>query len=353
MIGESPKAEGNASATSWAGKKLHKLERGAQEIGHSMRDGVLRSFHLGGRGNDEDEMQIEMGQRDRTTRPTTADTLVADENRGVHHSEELSAQAAISGAESAHTGDTTAAAVPTTSVPAGPPSRKNRNRRRSSSLTRLPSQNRQETSLDGNHHTVNLNLDTDAANKNGDSGIIQDPRRREGRLGLPVFRRTMSSPRLGMGRTPTRPGTAPTSPTTWTTGYPPLPIPSRPGTADSTVSIQHHRLDSIRANGSRPTRDSSPSRSVRFVVGENGGPIGNVVVGASGISTVNGNNRGRKVDVPPPLPQAPILSRSSSFYRERDGNGRTAVDNLIEEGGPDLNVGSGSDSRFASRPPTR
>lgn len=37
---------------------------------------------------------------------------------------------------------------------------------------------------------------------------------------------------------------------------------SRPGTADS--SLRHHRLESIRASHGPSTRDSSPSRSVRF-----------------------------------------------------------------------------------------
>jgi len=38
---------------------------------------------------------------------------------------------------------------------------------------------------------------------------------------------------------------------------------SRPGTADS--SLRHHRLESIRAQHIPSTRESSPSRSVRFV----------------------------------------------------------------------------------------
>ena len=96
----------------------------------------------------------------------------------------------------------------------------------------------------------------------------------------------------------TRPRTAPATPTSMITatttiaGYSPSPLASVstsiPGAGDSTGSIRHHRLDFIRASdttttapahGHRPgyrtppTRDSSPSRSVRFaddVDGESG-----------------------------------------------------------------------------------
>jgi hypothetical protein len=78
-------------------------------------------------------------------------------------------------------------------------------------------------------------------------------------------------------------------------GYPSSPLASapisRPGTGDS--SIRHQRLDYIQTSGSTtaqgheqrhrtPTRDSSPSRSVRFVDYIDGerryiGPFGDVV----------------------------------------------------------------------------
>ena len=358
--------------------------------GNRSTDGVLRSFVLdkrngGARGGDE---EMEMEHRDRK-RLTTADTLVADQEpcvSDIHHSKEVSAQAPVSGAETGigeNTGDKTAA-VPATRDPPGPAPRDRRNRRRSSSLTRLSSRdsrNQQETSLDRNHGslrmtptclpntTVNLNLDShypddcdpDAANKNGDNEIIEVPRGREGRLGgnelVPVFRRTMSNPKLGTGRSPaglystppgssilapissyptvplpysshlpptsrSRPGTAPTNSTTSSsTNYPPpLPICSRPGTGDSTVSVRHQRLDPIRTSGRR-TRESSPSRSVRFVDRENG-PFGSV--GTTANSNGTGGRKVVVVEIPPPVPHIP--SRSSSFYKEKDMIGKTLVD---------------------------
>ena len=172
-----------------------------------------------------------------------------------------------------------------------------------------------------------------------------------------------------------RPRTAPTMTTTTTTNiasstsYPPVPPPplpslgSRPSTADN--SIRHHRLDSIRATSGttgttttttttttssptvhRPghhhrtpprTRESSPSRSVRFVDGESGGGGGS----GSGKTVL-------VVEIPPPTPSIP--SRSSSFYRDRDRQeGRTTwVQVDKEEGSRTLNA-----TVSKSRPPTR
>jgi len=245
-------------------------------------------------------------------------------------------------------------------------------------------------------NTVNLNLDTDYpvhddydfddGNNNADNEILEVPRGRENNFRMSTNRlpRTMSGsslasdPVLGMGRIPR--GLSSTPPSTISPRSSILPpifpspnIPlshsphsqpgsrsrprtapshlasvptSRPGTGDSTGSIRHYRLDSIRGTtiphghvqGHRtpPTRDSSPSRSVRFVDyvdGESGhvGPFGSVS-GSSG----NGNdNEGKKVpvvDIPTPLPTNSLSSsRSSSFYR--DGNGRTLV-GCVEGEGP-------------------
>ena len=267
-------------------------------------------------------------------------------------------------------------------------------------------------------YPVHLYDDYDSNNgNNADNEILEVPRGREGRLGMstnelrPAFRRTMSGSSLvsgpagrtaeiprGLSSTPSpplsprssilppifpspniphsysphsqpgsrsRPRTAPTVSMTTTTISPSPLAPvstSRPGTGDSTGSIRHHRLHSIRGttiphghvqgHHTPPTRDSSPSRSVRFVDyvdGECGhvGPFGPV----GGSSGNRNDDEGRRlpilpVDIPPPL-----SSRSSSFYRD----GRTLVGSLVEGEGPASAVtDSGSvATTVASRPPTR
>jgi len=101
------------------------------------------------------------------------------------------------------------------------------------------------------------------------SSLMMNPRSRTNLAGIPVSSSAILSP---VFPSPTRPRTAPASPTISSS-----PLASRPGTADS---IRHHRLDSIRASGQghrTPTRESSPSRhSVRFVEhhgGDSNGPI--------------------------------------------------------------------------------
>ena len=259
VIDESPnhRTNENAGTTSWTDRKPHELERGAEEIGDSMRDGVWRTFNLGrrrdssfggggipvssparGGGN-----EVGMENRTRMSRPTTADTLVADENiDGVsdesHYSQEegdtstpeLAPGPAIGG----DMGDTTAAAPVASDSSAQAP--RERRDETSSSVTRLPSRigQNQQFPLGGNRHplkittigppdNVNLNLDTgypvqsndnydsDAANaSNANNEIIEVPRGREGRLVMnqntTTMPRTMSgssltlNPRLGMGR---------------------------------------------------------------------------------------------------------------------------------------------------------
>ena len=458
MLGESPshRIDGGAGTTSWTGRKLPEPERETEEMGHSMRDGVWRTFNIGrrhGGGSGAGGIPArggEMEDRTRMRRPTTADTLVADENidrhsvsAGSHYSQEEGAIAAAPAPETAtggDTGDTTPAAVAVTGGSSAQAPRERRNKRRSSSLTRLPSrigQNQQaplgrdrrplKITSTGPPDIVNLNSDThypvqfydnddsDAANtSNADNGIAEVPRGREGRLGMNKnttrMPRTMSgssltlNPGLGMLRTsagtttptglsssPTtplqgspylppatrsRPRTAPTSPTTSTTTIsastaPLASIPiSRPATADSNSLIRHHRLDSILASSTAhlrqghhrtPTRESSPSRSVRFidyVDGESGyvgpsGPIRDSNGGGSNGSAGNGGRTVLAVEIPPPFPSIP---RSYSFCKDKDGNGngngngKTLVDSPVEEEGP-LNAAASTIS--ASRPLTR
>ncbi|KAF8812044.1 hypothetical protein BYT27DRAFT_7183207 [Phlegmacium glaucopus] len=458
VIDDRTDTDGTAGATSsWTGRKLHELERGAEEIGQSMRDhGVWKNLGFGRRrsggggsgsgastpvaASGSGGELVEMANRTRTGRPTTADTLVADEDidgPGVsedsHYSQEAGGVVASTSTPVlvpeptiGNTGDTTAVAAAAAPVPSDPSAkapRERKNKRRSVSLTRLPSsrtsQNQQAPPLVGHRRplkttpadTVNLNLDSDypvqyyddydsdtARASNADNEITEVSRGRAGRLGMnpntttPSLRTTSGSyptlnPRLGMGRTsatptgissstpispsillpiltsstipplqysphlpPTsrsRPRTAPTSPTSssttisLSTGYAtPLasstPI-SRPGTADSNNSIRHHRLNSIRAGGTAhprqghrtPTRESSPSRSVRFIDyadGESGyvGPQGPVRDGGSG----SGGRTILVVEIPPPTPSIP---KSYSFSKDKDGGGRTLVDSPVEE----------------------
>ena len=322
-----------------ASKKRRDLEKGAEKMGHSMRVGVM-GFHLGKRRTAGTTSAREAD--DRTMRPTTADTLVAQEERdkpwvldAIYYTEEKTGVATESGAglTMGDTADTTAS---------GPTLEAQERKISSSSLSRLPPQNQEALSRKISQTpdtTVNLNLDTDYPvhiyddydadndNNNADNEILEVPRGREGHMGMstnglpPAVRRTMSGsslsgPVLGMGlmseisrglsSTPppistrssilppifpslniplshsphsqlssrSRPRTAPTVFTTTISPSPLASVPtSRPGTGDSTGSIRHHRLDSIRGTtiphgqGHRtpPTRDSSPSRSVRFV----------------------------------------------------------------------------------------
>jgi len=415
VIDESPnhRTNENAGTTLWTGRKLHEPERGAEEVGHSMRDGVWRTFNLGRRrGGDSGDggiaargggEEVEMENRTRMRRPTTADTLVADENIDGHPAPDGSRYPREEGDVAASastptpapgpviggdTGDTTAAA-PVESDSSAEAPRERRHKRRSRSLTRLPSRidQNQQAFLGGNRHplkitptdppdTVNLNLDTDdpvqfyddydydvANASNADNKITEVPRGRKGRLGMTTtMPRTMSgsslipssallpafsSPTMPLQYSPhlppasySRPRTAPTSPTTPTTTISPSTTPvvsipnSRPATADGNGSIRHHRLDSILASSTThlrqghlrtPTRESSPSRSVRFidyVDGESGyvGPSGPVRDSNGGGSTGNGGRTVLTVEIPPPP------SRSYSFSKDKDGNGRSMVE---------------------------
>ena len=408
-----------------AGKKSHGLEKGAKETGHSMTDGVMK-FHLGKRRTAGATSAKDAD--DRTMKPTTADTLVAHEERDkpwildtTYYPEEKAGVAAESGPGPAM-GDTT------DTTASGPALETQERRNTSSSLSHLPPHNQEALSRMGSQKpdtTVNLNLDTDYPvhlhddydsdndkKYSDDNEILEVPRGREGHLEMstngkpPANRRTMSgsssvsNPVLGKGgmaeiprklsSTPpptippssilspissspniplphsqpgsrSRPRTAATAFTTTTTTSPsPLASApaSRPGTGDSIDPIRHHRLDSIRGitiprghvQGHRtpPTRDSSPSRSVRFVDyvdGESGhvGPSGHV-----GESSNGNDNEGRKVpiaDIPSPMP-----SRSSSIYR--DGNGRTLVGGVEGEEPAVTASGSVAQSTVASRPPS-
>ena len=221
--------------TSWTSKKLYELERGVGGIGHSIKDGVLRGLHLGRRGTAD---ETELGDRDET-RPTTADTFVVDKP----------------GAASTSRFEDSVAA---SSVPApisGP-----------------------EPTVDS---IVNLNLDSvhnydsDVSNDNGDNEITEVPRGRR------TSRRTLNSSKSSSTANLTPPPTIPLSyshlppsprsrpRTAPTCSTPPSVVPvSRPGTGDGN-GIRHHRLDSILGAGGQsrrpPTRESSPSRLVRFV----------------------------------------------------------------------------------------
>jgi hypothetical protein len=364
-------------------KKGRDLEKGDDETGHLVRIGVM-GRHLGKR-----RTAGATSADDKTTRPLTADTLVAHEEPC---REENAGVAAEPGPE---------------------------HKMSSSSLSRLPYQNQKALSRKISQTpdtTVNLNLDTDYpvplyddydSDDGNDNEILEVPRGREGRprmstKGLPSGSSLVSSPVLGrmaefprgLPSTPprtisprssilspispslktplppspnsppgsrSRPWTAPSAFTgTATTTISPSPLasapPSRPGTGDSTGPIRHHRLDSIRSTtvpsrhvqGHRtpPTRDSSPSRSVRFVDyvdGESGH------VGLFGGNSNRNDNEGRTVavvDIPPPL-----SSRSSSFY---NGNGRTLVGSPVEgEEQPAMLASDSVATRVASRPPTR
>ena len=361
-----------------AGKKRH--DKGDEGTGHSMRVGVM-GFHLGKKRRDVD---------DKTTRPTTADTLVAHEEKEKPNPEENAGIAAESGpAQERHL----------------PPQNDE------DSLSRKISRRPVSLNLDADY-PVHLfdDYDSDNANDddNADNEIQEVPRGRVGRrLEMSTSRLPSGSSLVSLGKgrmaeiptrlsstppppispilspissslnipqlphTPnsqpgsrSRPRTAPTTAVTaaTTTISPSSPLASapasRPGTADSTGPIRHHRLDSIRGatiphrhvQGHRtpPTRDSSPSRSVRFVDyvdGESGhvGPSGPVVGG-------NGNdNEGRVVtvvEIPPPTP-----SRSSSFSKNR--NGRTFLEGDSEEPSASSSSVSGSGSTTVpSRPPT-
>jgi hypothetical protein len=386
------------------GKKRRDLERGGER-----ERGRIKGFHLGKR-----RTAGTTSARDADDRPTTADTLVA------HEVEE---KAGVSAAESGP-GDTAALGTQEPKI-------------RSSSLSRLPPQNRElllsRRIIQPPDATINLNLDADYPDHHyddydsDDNEIVEVPRGREGHLGMsanemrPAFRRTMSGPvgRMAEMSTPppstttttifprsssilppifpslniplsysphsqpagsgsnsgsgrSRPRTAPTTISMPISPSPFASVPtttSRPGTGDSTAagSIRHHRLDSIRGTthgqhvqGQRtpPTRDSSPSRSVRFVDyvdGESGhvGPFGPV-----GGSTGGNENEGRKVPVdttnPHPLPS----SRSSSFYRDGNGPGRTLVGGSSgpmegDASGPPVSAASVATTTVRSRPPTR
>ena len=349
---------------SHADKKRRDLEKRIEETGHSMKVGVM-GLHLGKRrtasARDAD---------DKTMRPTTADTLVAHDERDKRYPAESGSGLTIGG-----TGDTS-----------GPPLETQEHKITSSSLGRFPPQNQEGLSrkiLQTPDNTVDLNLDSDYpvhlyddsdsddGNNNADNEILEVPRGRKGRLamsrnGLPSGSSTPSptiSPRssilypispslnIPLSHPPnsqsgshSRPRTAPTATTTiFSSPLASSSAPaSRPGTGDSTGPIRHHRLDSIRGTtiphghvqGHRtpPTRDSSPSRSVRFVdnVGGESGQIGN-----------GNDSEGRKmtvVDIRPPLP-----SRSSSFYR--NGN--------VEGEEPAVSTFGSVATTVASRPPTR
>jgi len=233
---------------------------------------------------------------DRTMRPTTADTLVAHEEKDAIYYPEANAGVA---AQMRDTADTTLG-----SAQSLPPQNQEALSRR---ITQTPDT------------TVNLNLDTDYpvhlyddydsdnGNNNADNEILEVPR------GHAVFRRMsgsslVSDPVLRMAEIPKRLSSTPppiisprpsillpifpspniplsypppgsrsrprTAPSGFTNPSPLASVPpSRPGTGDS--AIRHHRLDSIRSTaiphghvqGHRtpPTRESSPSRSVRFV----------------------------------------------------------------------------------------
>ena len=389
-----------------AGSKKRR-DKGDEGTGH----GVL-GFHLG---------------KKRTTRPTTADTLVAAPHDEKDNEEKPGILLESSRPDTA---DTTASALEQPQNEEEPPSRR-------ISWTPQPL----NLNSDDADYPVHLYDDDDSDNNNGndnDNNEIQEvPRGREGRgrFGMSTSSSRLPSGSslvsLGMGRmaenprrlsstppppppispilltpisssmnipslpnssnstgggTRSRPRTAPTT-TTATTTISPSPLAaasapaSRPGTGDSTVGvgpIRHHRLDSIRGaaaatiphhiQGHRtpPTRDSSPSRSVRFVDyvdGESGhvGPLGPVAgnsssggggVGGGGNLPVN-DNEGRVVtvvEIPPPTP-----SRSSSFTKKNTRNGRTLVGGGLEgEEEPDVSESvSGSGSVPTSRPPTR
>ena len=284
------------------------IDERPHEMGHTIRDDVYRSLHLG-RRRTAGAASVR-GSNDRKGRPTTADTLVAHEEKDEPRVADASHYPEEGGVleSGLDIGDSRASA--------------GRTNRSSSSSMPLPCKGQKEVPLDENHHfgmpntTVNFNLDTDyplqiqiqddynsdAGNNNDDAEIIQVPRGRSGIL-INGLRRTKSGSSLvGRSKTPgrqsspaiserppvfpslniphtsrTRPQTAPTTPTSL---YPPSPLAfvptSRPGTADSIGSIRHHRLDFIRASGASThghgqgrrtpsTRDSSPSRSVRFV----------------------------------------------------------------------------------------
>ena len=299
------------------------IDEHPHERGHSIRDDVYRSLHLG-RRRTAGAASVR-GSDDRTGRPTTADTLVAHEDEprvpDASHYHEEGGVLDIGGPRASAQGE-------------------GRTKRTSSSSMLLPYKGQKEVPLDENQHsgmithpsppgmTVNFNLDTDyplqiqddydsdAGNNNSANDEIKEvPRGRFEilRNGLPLpptVRRTKSGSSLvGRSESPrrrsspaisdrspvfpsliiplsysprshrsrTRPQTAPATPTSL---YPPSPLafvpPSRPGTADSIGSIRHHRLDFIRASDATThghgqahrtpsTGDSSPSRSVRFV----------------------------------------------------------------------------------------
>ena len=384
-----------------ADKKRRDSEKGAEETKHS-RVGI-KGFYLTKRRT-ASAGTFARDADDRSMRPTTADTLVAHEERDIPcpDDEKAGVTAESVRAIGGDTADTTTSgpALETHKISSSSLSRQNQK-----ALSRKISQTPETI--------VNLNLDTDYpvhpyddynpdnGNNNADDEILEVPRGREGRLWISANGSSpVSSPVSGTGRgqssTPPRtisprssilspispalniplphspnnsqqPGSRPrprTAPTvsTATVTISPSPLASapssRPGTGDSSGPIRHHRLDSIRDPTSTvpphghhrtPTRDSSPSRSVRFVDyvdGERGhvGPFG-PVGGSSGNANDNEGRIVTVVDIPPPLP-----SRSSSF--NKIGNGGRNLAGGLEGEEPSVSASSGSVVTM-SRPPTR
>ena len=196
------------------GKKRRDLEKGAEEMGHSMRVGVM-GFHLGKRRTAGATSTTDAD--DRTTRPTTADTLVAYEGRdkpcvldAIDYPEETAGVAAESGS-----GVTTGDTVTADTTASGPALETKEHKIRSSLLH----QNQEALSRKISRtpdNTVNLNLDTDYypvhddynsdnGNNNADNEILEIPRGREGHLGIstnelpPAVRRTVSGSSLVSG----------------------------------------------------------------------------------------------------------------------------------------------------------
>ena len=388
---------GNENTRARTGRKIHELERGASEMmmGHSMRDGsVWRNLGFGRRrtgGSEELEMR-----RDRT-RPTTADTLVASEDmEGSCVSDACQdEESGVIRSGPAIGGDAATTTPQERRNPINPPDAINLNldaddphpiqtfddynaspsNAADNEITEVPRGRRERININNNTRirplsrtmsgsSLILTTTTPRIGMEGSSlaGTITPPRG----LNSSPLPTTMISPLPPIfpyspppATSRSRPMTAPTMTMTTTTiasstSYPPAPPPppplpsltSRPRTADN--SIQHHRLDSIRATSGTTTttvhrqghhrtpprtRESSPSRSVRFVDGGSGSGSG------SGKTVL-------VVEIPPPTPSS-IPSRSSSFYRDRQ-DGRTTLVVDKEEGSRSLNA-----TVSTSRPPTR